>query len=48
MFDRSKLLSSASCKSARLSDFDLIVSDINEEEKAGLNGNQNLNIVTVK
>ena len=36
IFDRTKLTRSAACKSAALSDFDLIVSDIGKEEKTTL------------
>lgn len=49
IFDRSKLEHSAGCKCANLSDFDLIVCNITEEEKATLlEKNPNLNIVTIK
>lgn len=49
VFDRSKMNSSAPCKSASLSDFDLIVCNISDEEKKQLlESNPNLNIVTIK
>lgn len=48
IFDRTKFEKSAACKTGDLSDFDLIVSDMNEEEKNNLlKDNANLNIHTI-